>query len=96
MISGNGTNFVGAVDELQELVGQLDKDKVQGMTSQKGVKWTFNPQGAPHFGGAHEVMLKAAKKAIYAVLSSSDVTDVELITVVTGAEKTTHLSVSKH
>jgi len=31
-------------------------------------------------------MVKAAKKAIYAVLSSSDVTDEELITVVTGAE----------
>ena len=30
--------------------------------------------------------MKAAKKAIYAVLSSSDVTDEELITVVTGAE----------
>ena len=88
MISDNG-NFVGAVNELRELVGQLDKDKIQGMTSQKGVKWTFNPPGAPHFGGAHEVMLKAAKKAIYAVLSSSDVTDEELI-------KTTHLSLSKH
>ena len=86
MISDNGTNFVGAVNELQELVGQLDKDKIQGMTSQKGVKWTFNPPGAPHFGGAQEVMLKAAKKAIYAVLSSRYVTDKELITVVTGAE----------
>jgi len=31
-------------------------------------------------------MVKAAKKAIYAVLSSTDVTDKELITVVTGAE----------
>ena len=30
--------------------------------------------------------MKEAKKAIYAVLISSDVTDEELITVVTGAE----------
>ena len=50
------------------------------------LKWTFNPPGAPHFGGAHEVMVKAAKKAIYEVLSSSDVTVEELIAVVTGAE----------
>ena len=85
MISDNGTNFVGAVNERKELC-QLDKDKIQGTTAQKGVKSTFNPPGAPHFGGAHEVMVKAAKKAIYAVLSSSDVTDEELITVVTGAE----------
>ena len=36
------------------------------------------------------MMVKAAKKAIYAVLSSSDVTDEELITVVTGAETLDH------
>ena len=38
MISDNGTNFVGAVNELKELVGELDKDKIQGATAQKGVK----------------------------------------------------------
>ena len=43
MISDNGTNFVGAVNELKDLMGQLDKDKIQGTTAQKGVKWTFNP-----------------------------------------------------
>ena len=37
-------------------------------------------------GGAHGVMVNAAKKVIYAVLSNSDVTDEELITVVAGAE----------
>lgn len=86
MVSDNGTNFVGAVNELKELVGQLDKNKIQRTTAQKGIQWNFNPPGAPHFGGAHEVMVKAAKKAIYAVLSNSDVTDEELITVVAGAE----------
>jgi len=35
----------------------------------------FNPPGAPHFGGVHEIMVKDAKKAIHAVLSSSEVTD---------------------
>ena len=64
MISDNGTSFVGAVAGTcyQELVGQLDKDKIQETTAQKGVMWAFNPPGAPHYGGAHEVMAKAAKK----------------------------------
>ena len=29
MTSNNGSNFVGAVNELKELVNRLDKDKIQ-------------------------------------------------------------------
>ena len=86
VVSDNGTNFVGAVNELKELAGQLDEEKIKRKTSDKRVRWLFNPPAAPHFGGAHEIMVKAAKKAIYAVLSNSDVNDEELITIFTGAE----------
>ena len=58
----------------------MDKDKIQRLTTHKGIKWKFNPPGGSHFGGVHEIMFEAAKKAIYAVLRSSDVTDEELIT----------------
>ena len=51
-----------------------------------GVTWRFNPPGAPHFGGAQEVMVKVAKKATYAVIRDRDVTDEELITVFAGVE----------
>jgi hypothetical protein len=61
-------------------VEQLDKDKIQRTTSHRNIKWVFNPPGAPHFGGVFEVMVKAAKKALYAVLGNSDITDEELIT----------------
>ena len=37
-ISENCTNFVGAVNELKELVSQLDKDDIQETTAQKGEK----------------------------------------------------------
>jgi hypothetical protein len=83
--SDNGMNFVGAVNELNELVEQLDKDKIQRATSHRNIKWVFNPPGAPHFGGVFEVMVKAAKKALYAVLGNSDITDEELITACAGA-----------
>ena len=65
VVSDHGTNFVGAVNELKELTGQLDKEKIKRKTSTKGVRWLFNPPAAPHFGGAHEIMVKAAKKAVY-------------------------------
>ena len=50
------------------------------------MKWYFNPTLAPHFGGAHESMIKAAIRAISAALENSDITGEELITAVTGAE----------
>lgn len=86
VISDNGTNFVGANKELQQLVSFLDKDKIYDNTSNRGVKWHFNPPLAPHFGGVHETMIKAAKKAIYAILGNADITDEELLTAFIGAE----------
>ena len=44
MLSDNGTNFVGANEELHELVKQMTKDsKVNESLVKQGVKWTFNP-----------------------------------------------------
>jgi hypothetical protein len=86
VVSDCGTNFVGAVNELKELYNQLDKEKIQHATADKGDKWLFNPPAGPHFGGAHEIMVKSAKRAIYGVLGNNDVTDEELITTFSGAE----------
>ena len=33
MIGDNGTTFVGAVNELQELMNQIDKNKIQRTTA---------------------------------------------------------------
>ena len=86
VVSDNGTNFVGAVNELKSLVSELDEDKIKAKTASKGVRWLFNPPAAPHFGGINEIMVKAAKKAIYAVVGNAEVNDEELMTVFTGAE----------
>ena len=86
VISDRGTNFVGAVGELKKLVSQLDRQQLLNKTAELGVTWSLNPPGAPHFGGVHGVLVKAAKKAICAVVGDRDVTDEELITVSTGVE----------
>ncbi|XP_074653605.1 uncharacterized protein LOC141907761 [Tubulanus polymorphus] len=86
MNSDNGTNFVGANNELKELVKLLDKENMRRTTANQGVKWYFNPPLAPHFGGVHETMIKSAKRAIYAILGNADVNDEELLSAFTGAE----------
>ena len=86
MLSDNGSNYVGAAREIKELVDCMDQEKIQRLTSNKGIDWQFNPPEAPHFGGVFERMIKAAKRAIYAVLKEADVDDEELQTVFTGTE----------
>ena len=85
VLSDNGTNFVGGVNELKELEA-LDKERIQDTTASYGVKWHFHPPFAPHFSGVHEVMIKAVKKAIYAILGSADIKDGELLSAVVEAE----------
>ena len=77
---------MGAVGELTKLASELDRRHLQSETAELGLTWRFNTPSAPHFGGAHEVMVKAAKKAIYAVVGERDVNDEELITVFPGME----------
>ena len=73
VVTDNGTNFVGAYNELVQL--ELDEQKIIGKTSSDHVKWNFNPPSGPHFGGSHEIMIKSAKKAINSILGNSEVTD---------------------
>ena len=86
MLSDNGTNFVGASNELKDLVSTIDQDKMQRMTSNKGVTWKWNPPDGPHFGGVFESMIKSAKRAIAAVLGNAEVNDEELETIFIGVE----------
>ena len=65
VISDRGTNFVGAVGELKKLVSQLDRQKLESKTAELGVTWRFNPPGAPHFGGAHEVLFSYVEGMAY-------------------------------
>ena len=86
MVSDNGSNFVAADREIRELVAELDQEQIRRTTANKGVEWYWNPPAAPHFGGVFEALIKAAKRAISAILQDADVTDEELQTCFTGVE----------
>ena len=85
VVCDNGTNFVGGSNELKELEA-LDQNKIQDTTSSHRINWHFNPPAGPHVSGVHGIMIKAAKKAIYAILGSADITDEELLSAIVGAE----------
>ena len=64
----------------------IDVNMLKEKTSVFSIKWQFNPPHTPHHGGVFESMIKSAKRAMYSQLSNADVTDEELLTVITGAE----------
>ena len=86
MLSDNGTNFVGAYNEIKKIFEERDQNKIQSSTAKHHVKWTFNPPLAQHHGGVFETMIKSAKRAVFNILSRADITDEELHTAFTGAE----------
>ena len=86
MYSDNGTNLKAADKELKQLITAIEPEKIQESVANKGVTWLFNPPAAPHFGGVHETMIKAAKKAINGILGHADIMDEELLTAIVGAE----------
>ena len=86
VLSDNGGNFVNADRQLRDLVCDLDDARVRRAMACRRVKWTFNPPLAPHFGGVHESMIWAAKRALRGILGNASVTDEELVTAFSGAE----------
>ena len=82
-MSDNGTNFVGAENDLQEIYRH---QKTQRFCTQKQIRWKFNPPSGPHHGGVFEIMIKAAKRAMFDVLRRQDLQDEGLLTATVGAE----------
>ena len=83
--SDNGTNFIGAANELHEL-GQLLKDqkhndKVVDFLSQDQIAWHNIPPHAPNFGGLWESAVKTAKYHLKRILTNLPLTYEELNTV---------------
>ena len=69
IVSDNGRNFVRGEKELQAETKELN-DRIPHNPYLKSVKviWKFQPPGSPHFGGAHESMIKTVKSAFYRTL----------------------------
>ncbi|KAJ8022556.1 hypothetical protein HOLleu_37488 [Holothuria leucospilota] len=59
--SDNGTNFVGAKQELKENLANLNQRSISDHALiQRGIQWYFNPLAASHMGGVWERMVRSA------------------------------------
>ncbi|XP_055591256.1 uncharacterized protein LOC129743296 [Uranotaenia lowii] len=75
LYSDNGTNFVGARNQLQQLMQNLGSSEfhreINSRCSEKGIQWHFNPPAAPHFGGLWEAAVRSAKQHLLKVLGEN-------------------------
>lgn len=80
--SDNGTNFVGANNQLQELHTLLSSkkhlDRINDYAVQKHITWRFNPPLSPHFGGIWEAAIKSFKNHFKRVIKEKLLTFEEL------------------
>lgn len=65
LFTDNGTNFVGAKRELEEIQRMLENkesaDQLDHFLVQQRIKWSYIPGRAPHFGGIWEAGVKEMK-----------------------------------
>lgn len=84
--SDNGTNFVGANNQLKEMYALLNseqhKELVNRFASEHRIIWNFIPPAAPHFGGLWESTVKLFKHHFRRVVGDSLFTFEELNTFV--------------
>ncbi|XP_039305157.1 uncharacterized protein LOC105203973 [Solenopsis invicta] len=88
--SDNGTNFVGANNQLKEIYALLNseehKTRVSEFALEQRITWHFIPPLAPHFGGLWESTVKSFKHHVKRVIGKTLFTFEELCTFTTEIE----------
>lgn len=83
--SDNGKTFKAAS---KQLVALFDCPEVKKYLSDQRIRWTFNLEKAPWWGGFFERLFKSVKRCLYKILRNARVTSEELYTVLTEIEAT--------
>ncbi|GFW59774.1 integrase catalytic domain-containing protein [Trichonephila clavipes] len=83
LYSDNGKTFVGANKELKRFLKLIEDsdDNLACFLSAEGIEWKFIPPRAPSFGGLWEASVKSIKYHLKRVVSGSNLTYEEFLTV---------------
>lgn len=80
----NGKNFVGARNELNKIYIMLNNknscEEIKSFAANDGIKWTFIPPAAPHWGGIWEAGVKSVKHHLRRTMGNNTLTYEELNT----------------
>jgi len=84
MYSDQGTNLIGANNELQEVQDFLKKhtNQIKSELSSQGINFKFNSPHAPHMGGVWESAVKLVKTHLKKVMTSAIFTYEDFTTVI--------------
>jgi hypothetical protein len=79
-----GTNFVGAANQLRNLLNDpVHRDRLSGSVH---CSWHFNPPAAPHFGGLWEAAVRSAKTLLVRIMGEHTFTLEEFSTILCRVE----------
>ena len=81
ILSDNGTNFIGADQDLGQAIQDLNQSKIQTLMSNCGVAWKFNPPVSPWMGGSWESLIKLSKRALKTITNDKTYHEESLITI---------------
>lgn len=66
-----GTNFVGAKNELSAALHEVDAERLKNFLAEKQCDFVFNTPHASHAGGVWERQIRSVKNVLYSMLSLS-------------------------
>ena len=68
LLSDNGTNFVGAHNDLKRSLADMNRRTIQSWAARNGMEWKFNPPSASHMGGVWERLIRSTRNVLNGLL----------------------------
>lgn len=84
--SDNGTNFIGANNELTRISNLTNTEKFNAFSNTNSLQWHFIPAKSPHFGGLWEAAVGSLKRHLKRILSQTPFTFEEFYTILSKVE----------
>lgn len=86
LYSDNGTTFIGANRQLQEIHKSIHRSRRTNDFQAMSIKWTFITPNAPHQGGIWEAGVRSVKHHLKRVIGETHLTFEEMVTILTQIE----------